>query len=145
MQKRVLIIQNDVIDTPGTLIPVLESRGVKFDIISPYKSEPVPSNVDNWSGLIVLGGPQAAYETDIYPYLNDEMALMRSAVSSDIPVLGICLGAQLLAGAFGARVYKNTVKEIGWLPISLTQSGLDDLLFNAARMAWRYIRASSKC
>jgi GMP synthase (glutamine-hydrolysing) len=128
MPKSVLIIQNDEIDTPGTLLHVLKSRGVDICLIKAYESN-LPSELDGLSGLIVLGGHMGVYETEKYPFLLEEMALIRSAISDNKPVLGICLGAQLLAGALGASVHPHTLTEIGWMPISLTPKGLSDPLF----------------
>jgi GMP synthase (glutamine-hydrolysing) len=65
----------------------------------------------------VLGGPIGVYETDIYPFLLDEIALLRERLQKKLPVLGICLGAQLMAAALGAKVYPGHGKEIGWAPV----------------------------
>lgn len=73
--------------------------------------------------LVVLGGPIGAYEDDLYPYLKDEIAVIATRLAGERPVLGICLGAQLMARALGARVYPGPAKEIGWKPVSLTADG----------------------
>ncbi len=73
--------------------------------------------------LIVLGGPIGVYDDATYPFLRQEVAILRSRLAQDRPTLGICLGCQLIAHALGARVYPAQVKEIGWGPIQLTQSG----------------------
>lgn len=73
--------------------------------------------------LIVLGGPIGAYEEDKYPFLTDELALIEGRIRTGQPLLGICLGAQLLARALGSRVYPGPSKEIGWAPITLTDAG----------------------
>jgi len=73
--------------------------------------------------LAVLGGPIGAYEDEIYPYLYGELALLSAQLQAGKPVLGICLGAQLVARALGARVYPGPAKEIGWKPVRLTEAG----------------------
>jgi GMP synthase (glutamine-hydrolysing) len=73
--------------------------------------------------LAVLGGPIGAYEEAAYPFLSDELSLLSRRIAADRPLLGICLGAQLIARALGARVYPGPVKEIGWSPLRLTPEG----------------------
>jgi GMP synthase (glutamine-hydrolysing) len=75
--------------------------------------------------LVVLGGPIGAYEEQLYPYLADEIAFIARRLAAAHPTLGICLGAQLMARALGARVYPGPAKEIGWKPLSLTGAGRD--------------------
>lgn len=78
--------------------------------------------------LVVLGGPIGAYEEDIYPFLATELALIERRLASSRPMMGICLGAQLIARAAGARVYPSGHKEIGFGPISLTHDGAKSCL-----------------
>src|SRR5262249_60772122 len=78
--------------------------------------------------LIVLGGPIGAYEEATSPFVHDELGLTESALRRNIPTLGICLGAQLLARALGARVYRGPAREIGIGPIALTSAGLQSPL-----------------
>lgn len=73
--------------------------------------------------LLVLGGPIGAYEEDKYPFLTAEIALLEARLAARRPTLGICLGAQLMAHALGARVYPGPAKEIGFAPITLTEAG----------------------
>ncbi len=73
--------------------------------------------------LVVLGAPIGAYEEDKYPFLNDELRLLERRLAGSRPTLGICLGAQLIARAMGARVYPGRAKEIGWAPVELTPEG----------------------
>jgi len=73
--------------------------------------------------VVVLGGPIGVYESDQYPFIADELQLIRRRLENSAPILGVCLGAQLMAAAAGARVYPSGVKEIGWGPIALTPAG----------------------
>ena len=94
-------------------------------------STPCPSGSTSpaQAGLVVLGGPMNVDEIDAYPWLVDEVRWIRQAVEAELPVLGICLGAQLLAKALGAKVTANPVKEIGWYELELTAAAADDPLF----------------
>lgn len=79
--------------------------------------------------LLVLGGTMGAYETDRLPFLAPEIAMIRRRLRADLPVLGVCLGAQLMAAALGARVYPGPSPEIGWLPVIPTAEGEADPVF----------------
>jgi GMP synthase (glutamine-hydrolysing) len=78
--------------------------------------------------LVILGGPIGAYEEHLYPFLGDELALIGQRLRAGRPTLGICLGAQLMARALGARVYPSGKKEIGWAPLILTPEGRSSML-----------------
>ena len=80
--------------------------------------------------LVILGGPMEIYEEDRYPWLKAEKQFIANAVEQGKLVLGVCLGAQLLADALGARVYKNRYKEIGWHPVSLTEAARASRVFS---------------
>lgn len=82
--------------------------------------------------LVVLGGPIGVYEDTGYPFLHDEIALLKERLRKDLPTLGICLGAQLIARALGARVYPGPQKEIGWQPLTLTPAGVNSCLRHLA-------------
>lgn len=88
-----------------------------------------PLQLSGTTGVIVMGGPQSA--NDPNPGLIAEMKLIEKALKAQIPVLGICLGAQLMAKTLGAPVYKNRVKEIGWAPVYFTDAAKDDALFGS--------------
>ena len=107
----------------GNLEQALRARG--FDIR--YVDTPVddidaidPAGVDL---AVVLGGPIGAYENDAYPFLKDELTWIERRLAADKPILGVCLGAQMVARVLGARVYPGHTKEIGWGAITLTDEG----------------------
>jgi GMP synthase (glutamine-hydrolysing) len=78
--------------------------------------------------VVVLGGPIGVYETDAYPFITGEIAVVAARLASDKPILGICLGAQIMAAALGASVAPGPVKEIGWAPLTLTAAGRSSVL-----------------
>jgi GMP synthase (glutamine-hydrolysing) len=121
-EKRVPFIQHSDVDRPGLLGETLDDIGLPLDVIRPDLGQSVPESLDAFAGLVLGGGPQGAYEQERYPYLSRECALVRHAASSGKPVLGLCLGAQIMALALGARV-RPSRPEVGFFevthPISL--------------------------
>jgi GMP synthase (glutamine-hydrolysing) len=127
--KRILVVQHEPFEGPGTLAEALsrcELRVVRTD-----EGDAVPAALDA-DGLVVLGGGMAVYEADRHPHLRDEMRLLANAVRAGRPVLGICLGSQLLAAALGGKVGKAPRKEIGWYGVELLPGARDDALFRTA-------------
>jgi GMP synthase-like glutamine amidotransferase len=129
MRKKVLVIQNAPNEGLGTIVRALRRFGLEADYIRPFTNERVPRGVDGYPAVIILGGPMGVYEEDRYPFITDELRLVERAFKSGQQVLGICLGAQVLARAAGARVYKGRAKEIGWFTVSLTPEGERDRVF----------------
>jgi len=119
----VAVIRHVAFEDLGVLAELFAKRG--------WSIEYIEAPIANWGNfdplapdlLVVLGGPIGVYEDDLYPFLKDELAAIRKRVKADKPTLGICLGAQLIAGALGARVYPNREKEIGWSPLILSVAG----------------------
>jgi GMP synthase (glutamine-hydrolysing) len=103
----------------GTLAAVLEREQIAYRYCDVFRGDVVPEAPSELGGLIIMGGPMGVYEADRYPFLTSEMNLIRRAADADLPVLGICLGSQLIAGALGAQVYPGGRKEIGWYPIDV--------------------------
>ncbi len=93
-----------------------------------YAEEPLP-DPESFDWLVVMGGPMGVYEEDRYPWLKDEKRFIEQAIERDVPVLGVCLGAQLIAEVLGAQVTKNPQREIGWFPVEMTQAGLQTPVF----------------
>lgn len=121
-----LIIRNVILEGPDLLADVLRDEGIPHDVVDAFTDAPLPDNPDRLGGLVVLGGPMGVYEEARYPALRAQRRLLRAATEHELPVLGICLGAQLLASAFGAAVYPGPEQEIGWAPVSLTPAGHAD-------------------
>lgn len=122
-----LVIENDRRDPLGNLGDAIEARHMRTHVVRPPEGDAIPSP-DDYAALIVLGGPQGAYEADIHPYLEDEMKAIRQAVAADLPVLGICLGSQLVAHALGGRAYKAARPEVAVIEPRLTPEGEADPL-----------------
>jgi GMP synthase (glutamine-hydrolysing) len=115
----------------GRILPVLENRGAQLDYVD---AEAQPARLPDpagYAGLILMGGPMSV--NDGLPYLQREMDWIAAAAGRGQPVLGVCLGAQLIAKALGGRVYRNPVKEIGWREIEFTEAVRSDPLFGRAR------------
>ena len=111
----------------GLIAPALQSRGLAVQYVDMFDGAPPPERIGDAAGLIFMGGPMSA--NDDLPYLRAELALIEQAAQAGTPVLGVCLGAQLIAKALGARVYRNPVKEIGWFPVWWTPAAASDPLF----------------
>jgi GMP synthase-like glutamine amidotransferase len=117
-------------ETLGLIETSLNEAGLGFREHHLYQGDMVPSAQDV-SGLIVMGGPMNVDETERFPFLKKETDLIRDTLCVGKPVLGICLGAQLIAKALGEKVVPNTKKEVGWHPIELTAEAAADPLFCA--------------
>ena len=128
--QRALVLQHEPPETPGTVLEVLEMRGIDVTTVRTFEGAPVPKSIGGFDALVVMGGSMSAYDIDKHPHLASEIALLREAIDRDIALMGICLGSQLLASALGARVFSSGSKEIGWHPITLLDSALDDPMWN---------------
>ena len=102
---------------PGHFATFLAENGLAFDLIRLDDNEPVPETCDAFSGLGFMGGPMSA--NDELPWTQPVLRLMRSAAKERVPVIGHCLGGQMLARALGGKVSRNPVKEIGWVPVAI--------------------------
>jgi GMP synthase (glutamine-hydrolysing) len=126
---KIWVIQHHQVENLGNIAEALEGAALAWQYIRTFEGQPVPKDMKGAGGLILMGGPQGVYEADEAPYLKDEMRLIESALKDNRPVLGVCLGSQLLAAALGAKVYKGSRREIGWYPVHLTsEAGNDRLL-----------------
>jgi GMP synthase (glutamine-hydrolysing) len=129
MMKSVLVFQHVPHETLGTLEQHISAAGLECRYLQLFESVPPRLEWGDASGMVVLGGPMNVDEVDRYPFLRQEVDWIGQALERELPVLGICLGAQLLAKTLGARVYPNGVKEIGWYDVELTPQAADDPLF----------------
>jgi GMP synthase (glutamine-hydrolysing) len=127
---RVLAFRHVPHEHLGRIEPELTRRGIGIDYADLYQPDAAAPDPSLYDGLIFMGGPMSV--NDGLPYLEQEMRWIAQAVERRRPVLGVCLGAQLIAKGLGARVYPNAVKEIGWFEIDLTGEAAGDPLFAGA-------------
>jgi GMP synthase (glutamine-hydrolysing) len=122
MNRSAVAIRNVAFEDLGLLEPLLRARGFAIRYVEAGIDDLALAGDADLT--VVLGGPLGAYEEAIYPHLTTELALIERRLKADRPLLGICLGSQLMARVLGARVYPGTRgKEIGWAPITLTEAG----------------------
>jgi GMP synthase (glutamine-hydrolysing) len=132
MEPEVLVLQHAAPEHLGTIEPRLRAAGLRPSYIRPYAGEPLPDDPTGAAGLVVLGGPMGVYQQETHPHLAAEMRLIEQALKRELPVLGICLGAQLLAAVLGSQVAPGPRKEIGWHPVTLSPAAASDQLFSGA-------------
>jgi GMP synthase (glutamine-hydrolysing) len=126
--KPVLIVQNDAKEGAGQLSTLIAERGLGQETVFGYDTDYDTLKPGDYSGLVVLGGAQSAYETDEYPYLQREIALCQDFMAAEKPIAGFCLGAQILARALGGEVAPGAEKEIGWYDLVLSEAAADDAI-----------------
>lgn len=126
---KILVIMHVESEGPGTLGTFLESNGVELVISRLYAGHRLPQDLRDFSAVVSMGGPMNVHEEDTYSYLRDETVFLEKALDADMPILGVCLGSQMIAKAAGAPVKVGAVKEVGWGTISLSDSGRSDPFF----------------
>ncbi|MEW6531809.1 MAG: type 1 glutamine amidotransferase [Thermodesulfobacteriota bacterium] len=125
----ILVIKHVESEGPGTLGGFLQAHGATLHVVNLHRGESLPTELEGFKGVISMGGPMNVYEDDQYPFLANEVRLLQQAMDAQVPVLGICLGAQMIARASGGRVTQSPVKEVGWGKVSLTSEGRQDGIF----------------
>ncbi len=130
---RALVVTHSPTEGPGTLAEWLPAAGVELVIVSPWAGDPLPDDPTAYDALVVLGGPQQAYDDGSAPWLPATKALLRAAVEARVPTLGVCLGGQLLAEATGGRVAPGAEGiEAGARLVAKRDAAWDDELFGQA-------------
>jgi GMP synthase (glutamine-hydrolysing) len=123
---KILVFQHVPHEPLGTLNPLLRDHGFRIRYVNFGREVAARPDLGGYHGLIVLGGPMNVDQVERHPHLQTEVELIREAIQRDMPVLGICLGAQLTARALGGSVRANPLKEIGWSDVELTEAGQQD-------------------
>jgi GMP synthase-like glutamine amidotransferase len=126
---RLLVLQPSALGPPARLGEWLTATGATLDVVRPFAGDPVPTDASSWAGVVCLGGEMSAMDDDHHPWLADCRALLADAVRHGIPVLAVCLGAQLLAAATGGRVAEaENGPEVGPMPIVRRDASIGDEL-----------------
>jgi GMP synthase (glutamine-hydrolysing) len=127
--RKLLVFQHAATEPLGVLDPMLRRWGFRIRYVNFAREPDVQLDLARYNGLVVLGGPMNVDQAAAYPHLLTEIAAIRAALKLEVPVLGICLGAQLLAAALGATVRPNKVREIGWYRLQPAGEAEADRLF----------------
>lgn len=127
-ERSALAIRHVAFEDLGLLDPLLRERGYSIDYLDAGLDRIDAASVARADLLIVLGGPIGVYQTEAYPFLRDEIDAIRARAATRAPLLGVCLGAQLIARALDAEVRATGAKEIGYAPLELTDEGAQSVL-----------------
>ena len=128
IEKHALVLQHAAPEGPGLIGAALAAKEIGARIVRIDHGQAVPASIGDHAGLVVMGGPMSA--SDAAPHLAAEKALILDAIAKKRPVLGVCLGAQLLASALGAKVAPGPRREIGWHPVRVKPEAREDALFH---------------
>ncbi|MCL6478877.1 MAG: type 1 glutamine amidotransferase [Peptococcaceae bacterium] len=123
---KAVLIQHQAEVPPGILPDVLAGLGWEAEVILMEEKPELPPSLEGFDCLVLLGGTMNVDDVDNFPYLAELRRLTATALEKGFPVLGLCLGAQMMARAAGSRVYRNRCGEIGWCQVQLTRGGLED-------------------
>ncbi len=126
---RVLIVQHADKEGPGTLETFLHDMDAEIRTLRVFDGEGFPDDISGFDAIVSMGGPMNVYEEGKYPFLREETAFLRRVIDANIPTLGICLGAQMIAKACYSPIIKAPQMEMGWRSVSLTNAGSKDILF----------------
>lgn len=125
---KVHVLQHVPFEGLGSIRSWLDGRGAQITFTRFFANDPLPA-VEDVDCLIAMGGPMSANDEAELPWLRAEKQVVREAIAKDVAVLGVCLGAQLIASAVGSRVFRSPMKEIGWFPIQTTAAEDDVFRF----------------
>jgi GMP synthase (glutamine-hydrolysing) len=135
-KRQVLVLQHAAPEGPGLIGRAIEARELPIQIVRSFEGAHVPGEIGDALGLVVMGGPMGVNDAERLPYLRQEMKLIEQAIQAGCPVLGVCLGSQLVAHVLGARVTKGPRKEIGWHQVTMTADGLTDPIFKGSESSF---------
>lgn len=125
---KIWVLQHHQAENLGGIADALEGAALAWQYVRVFNQQPIPRDMKGAGGLIILGGPETVYQLERYPHLRDEIRLIENALAERKPILGVCLGSQLLAAALGATVRRASQREIGWYSVQLNDAANDDRL-----------------
>lgn len=123
---RIHCLQHVSHEPAGRIATWAGANGHEFTVTRLFDQEPLPE-VSSLDALVVMGGPMGVHDEAVHPWMRGEKHLVSAAIDAEKPVLGVCLGAQMIAHVSGARVYRNRFHEIGWFPVEATDEGTSRL------------------
>jgi GMP synthase (glutamine-hydrolysing) len=139
--KRVLVIQHESYEALGTWGPILKERVKRARFINFERTPDLEPSLQGYDGIILLGGYMGVYESERYAHLKIERKLIEQALKRDMPILGICLGSQILASVLGASVGKHDEREMGWYEVELTEEGKKDPVIGHFKARERFFQS----
>ena len=130
VMKPVLVIRNVSYETEGMLEPLLREQGLELDIVDFQQDPAADPRLEGYAGVVVMGGPMGANDTQRFPHLQKVERLCADAMERSVPLVGVCLGAQIMAKTLGSEVRANPVREVGWYDLTTTGAASRDPLFS---------------
>lgn len=128
--RKVLVFQHVAHRILGTLNPTLKESGLNVRYVNFQRTPQEHPKMERYNGLVVMGGNMGVYESDSYPHIKTELKIIEEALRKGVPVLGVCLGSQLIAQVLGSSVRKHSVPEIGWHDVHFKSESTEDHLFD---------------
>ncbi len=128
--KKVIVFQHVAHKILGTLNPTLKKKGLRIRYINFDRTPEENPSIEKYDALIILGGHMGVYESERYTHIKTECKIIEEALKKEIPILGICLGSQLIAHVLGSEVKKHHTREIGWCEVEFNEQALNDPLFS---------------
>ncbi|MDA8087757.1 MAG: gamma-glutamyl-gamma-aminobutyrate hydrolase family protein [Nitrospiraceae bacterium] len=131
---KVLVLKNIPMEGPGTIEDYLKKQAIAFDTVELMEGGEPKDPTAGYSHLIMMGGPMAVYEMHMHKHLERGASLIDDFIKQKKPVLGVCLGAQMIAHVLGANVYAGGQKEVGWYEVDISPEGMEDGVFKTLSM-----------